>query len=106
MIVDIENILNISFTFRCDHLFSDNSRVSFNTDSSKNEKEEQKYEFHFTHEDIEMVPFNLGLFSLAANDFIDNKLQVAVQAEKRKEVSIQYQVYAPDVTALLGIMTT
>jgi len=29
-----------------------------------------------------------------------------VQAEKRKQVSIQYQVYAPDVTALLGIMTT
>lgn len=35
-----------------------------------------------------MVPFNLGLFSLAANDFIDNKLQIALQAEKRKEVSI------------------
>ena len=74
MIVDIENILNISFTFRCGEYNRSNSRISFSTEGSKNQREDKQYECKFTHEDIEMVPFNLGLFSLAANDFIDNKL--------------------------------
>lgn len=48
-----------------------------------------------------MIDFNLvqdaGLFKLAANDFIENKL---MNAWDRKTASLAYQVIAPETTVV------